>query len=82
MTASDLEGRDAGAAGVRPGSVVDFDAEAGLGTVEAEDGRRWRFHCTQISDGTRTIDVGTRVTFEVVAGHRGTWEAASVRRAA
>jgi hypothetical protein len=33
------------------------------------------FHCTAISDGTRTIDVGTRVAFSPVAGHRGTTEA-------
>ncbi|MBO0692389.1 MAG: cold shock domain-containing protein [Acidimicrobiaceae bacterium] len=65
--------------GVRAGCVVDFDEQVGLGTVESEDGRRWRFHCTQIADGTRTIAVGTLVTFEVVAGHRGAWEAVSVR---
>ncbi|MCL2393815.1 MAG: cold shock domain-containing protein [Acidimicrobiaceae bacterium] len=61
------------------GTVVEFDEEAGLGTVESEDGRRWRFHCTQIADGTRTIDAGTGVTFEVVAARRGAWEAAAVR---
>jgi cold shock CspA family protein len=64
---------------VRSGTVATFDTEVGLGTVEAEDGERWLFHCTQITDGTRTIAVGTRVTFEVVAGRRGTWEAAAVR---
>jgi CspA family cold shock protein len=64
---------------VHSGFVAAFDEEVGLGTVETDDGRQWRFHCTQITDGTRTIAVGTRVTFDVVAGHRGTWEAASVR---
>lgn len=64
---------------VRPGCVVAFDEAVGLGTVESDDGRRYRFHCTQISDGTRTIAVGTPVTFEVVAARRGTWEAAAVR---
>jgi len=59
--------------------VAAFDEQVGLGTVETDDGRTWRFHCTQITDGSRTIDVGTRVSFDVVAGHGGTWEAASVR---
>jgi cold shock CspA family protein len=45
--------------------------------VEAGDDR-WFFHCTQIADGTRTIAVGTPVTFEVRPGQRGTWEATHV----
>jgi hypothetical protein len=36
------------------------------------------FHCTQIADGTRTIDVGTAVTFEVRAGAMGRWEATTL----
>jgi cold shock protein len=60
------------------GVVAEFDAEKGFGSVEGEDGRRLFFHCTQIAGGTRTIDVGTAVTFEVVAGHLGRYEAAEV----
>jgi cold shock CspA family protein len=60
------------------GTVADFDEHAGFGTVRAEDGRELFFHCTQIADGTRRIEVGTAVRFEVVAGHLGTWEAARV----
>jgi cold shock CspA family protein len=59
------------------GVVTEFDEPRGWGVVEAE-GRELPFHCTQISDGTRRIDVGTRVTFEVVAGGMGRWEAAAV----
>ena len=58
------------------GKVVEFDEHVGLGEVEGEDGRRYGFHCTQIADGTRTIAVGTDVTFEVFPGHLGRWEAA------
>jgi cold shock protein len=36
------------------------------------------FHCTAIVDGTRTIAVGTRVEFEIVAGHQGRWEARAI----
>jgi CspA family cold shock protein len=62
------------------GTVEAFDDEVGLGTVLALDGTRYPFHCTQISDGTRTIKPGVTVEFDVVAGHRGQWEAARLRR--
>ncbi len=62
------------------GTVAEFDEPKGYGTVRATDGRDLFFHCTQIADGTRTIPVGEAVEFEVVAGHRGNWEAADIRR--
>ncbi|HET9077893.1 MAG TPA: hypothetical protein VFN68_13245 [Acidimicrobiales bacterium] len=62
------------------GRVVDYDEAVGLGTVEDAGGRRFGFHCTQIADGTRRIDAGTRVAFEVVAARRGSWEAARLTR--
>jgi cold shock CspA family protein len=62
------------------GEVSTFDAHVGLGTVRAEDGRELEFHCTQLADGTRTIDVGAAVRFEVVPGHLGRWEAARVEK--
>ena len=60
------------------GTVSEFDEAKGYGTVRTEDGRELFFHCTQIADGSRTIAVGTDVTFEVVAGHMGRWEAAEI----
>jgi cold shock CspA family protein len=62
---------------IMEGRVAEFDEDRGVGCVEAGS-ERWFFHCTQIEDGTRTIATGTPVTFEVRAGHRGTWEAARV----
>lgn len=59
----------------RRGTVTDFDEARGLGVVTAEDGVTYPFHCTQIADGTRTIDVGAAVRFEVGPGLRGRWEA-------
>jgi cold shock CspA family protein len=59
------------------GHVSEFDEQRGWGTIEAE-GRSLPFHCTQITDGTRTIAVGTAVTFEVRPGGMGRWEAAQV----
>jgi CspA family cold shock protein len=64
---------------MKTGAVAEFDEAKGFGTVEAEDGERLFFHCTAIADGSRTIDPGTAVMFEVVAGHLGRWEAAHVR---
>lgn len=61
------------------GTVVEFDPAVGLGAVRAgEDGVLYPFHCTQIADGSRTVEVGAEVTFSVVAGRLGRWEAAGV----
>ena len=43
------------------GRVSDFDEHVGLGHVTADDGDRHLFHCVEIADGTRTIDVGADV---------------------
>lgn len=64
------------------GTVVAFDEHAGLGTIGASDAQEFLFHCTQLIDGTRRIEVGAGVRFEVVAGHLGRWEAARVERLA
>ena len=48
------------------GRVTDFDEQVGLGHVTADDGTAHLFHCVEIADGTRTIDVGTRVQFDVM----------------
>ena len=47
------------------GKVTAYDSHVGLGTVEAETGEQYLFHCTQITDGTREIAVGEAVTFVV-----------------
>ena len=60
------------------GVVADFDEQKGYGTVRADDGRELFFHCTQIADGSRTMPAGVAVTFEIVPGHLGRWEASSV----
>jgi CspA family cold shock protein len=64
------------------GKVSAFDEHRGLGEIVADDGGAYSFHCTEITDGTRTIAVGTAVEFEVVAGHLGRWEAAEVAKVA
>jgi CspA family cold shock protein len=57
--------------------VRSFDEHIGLGTIVDDDGAEYLFHCVEIADGTRTIDVGTRVVF-VPMRKFGKWEAAAV----
>ncbi len=64
-----------GAAGPRLGRVASFDAARGLGTVTDETGAVYTFHATAIADGSRRIDVGTRVGYSLVPGHGGRHEA-------
>jgi CspA family cold shock protein len=59
------------------GKVVSFDAPRGLGVVVDDDGADFPFHCTAIADGSRTIEPGTRVRFEIAPG-LGRWEAAAL----
>ena len=60
------------------GSVVAFDAAAGLGEVERADGIRFAVHCIEIVDGTRVIEVGAAVTFDLLC-KLGRYEASAVR---
>jgi CspA family cold shock protein len=64
--------------GAHDGTVATFDEAKGIGTVAGDEGPSYSFHCTQITDGTRTIAPGTAVSFVVRAGHLGRWEAAAV----
>jgi cold shock CspA family protein len=62
----------------RPGIVVAFDAQLGLGSLRDDDGAEHQFHATAISNGTRRVDVGTPVFFGQVASHGGVTEACPV----
>ena len=45
------------------GQVTQFGEFIGLGEITDSKGRVWPFHCVSIADGTRTIPVGTHVSF-------------------
>jgi cold shock CspA family protein len=47
------------------GVVVSFEEHAGLGLVRSDTGSVLAFHCISIADGTRTIQNGQAVLFEV-----------------
>ncbi len=59
------------------GVVTAYDDHAGFGEVEA-GGVVYGFHCTQLLDGSRHAEPGQAVSFRVVPGHRGRWEASEV----
>ena len=61
------------------GTVVEFDEPRGLGEIEA-NGVKYPFHCTALLDGTRAIDVGATVDFEVRPAGMGRWEATRLQR--
>ncbi len=59
----------------RRGTVSEFDEADGLGTSpRPTTAPSYPFHCIEIADGTRTIDVGTEVSFDLLAKF-GRWEA-------
>jgi cold shock CspA family protein len=66
--------------GAATGVVIEFDEHRGLGVIASGDGTRYPFHCTQIADGSRTIEPGAEVTFEIVAGVLGKREATAIAR--
>lgn len=47
------------------GMVTGFDDAQGLGEIRLDDSEAmFPFHCVSISDGSRTISVGTKVSFD------------------
>jgi cold shock CspA family protein len=64
---------------VMTGRVTAFDEAVGLGVITGDDGTEYPFHCVEISDGTRTIDVGAEVEFGALY-KLGRVEAAGIRR--
>jgi cold shock CspA family protein len=60
------------------GTVALFDEPRGLGVVRGDDGAEYPFHCTAIVDGTRTIDVGAKVEFEL-RPYVGRYEATAIQ---
>ena len=60
------------------GAVTEFNEAAGLGVVAGDDGVDYRFHCVEIADGSRTIEVGATVTFRPLR-KLGLVEAADLR---
>jgi CspA family cold shock protein len=45
------------------GVVTGFDEHVGLGVITDGAGSEYPFHCAEIADGTRTIEIGADVEF-------------------
>lgn len=63
--------------------VRSYDSPVGMGVVELDSVdlpliQTLDFHCTQIADGTREIEVGVAVLIDVMATGPGCWEAGRV----
>ncbi|MGB8861232.1 MAG: hypothetical protein WCC60_18385 [Ilumatobacteraceae bacterium] len=71
--------RSAAAGSAHLGTIVAFDAAVGLGEVERDDGAHFSFHCIELSDGTRSIEVGVPVTFRLLC-KLGRYQAADIAR--
>lgn len=56
------------------GVVAVYESDSGLGIAESA-GDRWLFHCTSIVGGSRSIEAGTDISFEVGPGGPGRFEA-------
>jgi cold shock CspA family protein len=48
------------------GTVTAFDAHVGLGDITVTDGTIVMFHCAEIADGSRKIDIGSEVECDIV----------------
>lgn len=62
----------------RTGIVIEFDEHVGLGSVRDELGEEFFFHCTEITDGTRRIEIGAAVSFAVSPAHKGLYQATAL----
>jgi cold shock CspA family protein len=62
------------------GVVAAFDEARGVGVIRVDGGSELPFHCTAIADGTRSVTVGQRVRFRVVAALLGRWEASAIEK--
>jgi CspA family cold shock protein len=64
---------------VLDGTVTEFDDAKGLGAIAGANGTSYQFHCIEIADGTRTIDVGQAVSFQPLPKF-GRVQAARIRK--
>jgi CspA family cold shock protein len=61
------------------GVVTGFDEVVGLGVISDAGGDPYPFHCIEIADGSRSVEIGAEVRFDLLA-KLGRWEAANIRR--
>jgi cold shock CspA family protein len=60
------------------GVVTKFDEARGDGLITGDTGELFYFHCVALRDGSRHVDVGTRVSAQRSVGHLGEDEATDI----
>ncbi len=63
---------------MRTGVVIEFDEARGLGALADDEGATTPFQCLAIADGSRSIAVGARVSFDLIPTI-GRYEAWNIR---
>lgn len=58
--------------------MVEEDVTPVSSDAVAASGRRWPFHCVAIADGSRHVEIGTRVRFVLGPAPTGVLEARSI----
>jgi cold shock CspA family protein len=64
------------------GVIESFDDARGDGTLRSDEHGVFYFHCVEILDGTRNVDVGARVRARRVVGRLGRDEAGRIQKIA
>ena len=64
------------------GVVHSFDDRRGDGFVLSDAGETFYFHCVSISEGSRHVDEGERISARRSVGHRGHDELVALARLA
>ncbi|MGH3733223.1 MAG: hypothetical protein ACRDVC_07615 [Acidimicrobiales bacterium] len=62
------------------GVIESFDDRRGDGVLLSDDGERLYFHCVEIANGARHIEVGVRAYGERHVGHVGRDEVVAVHQ--
>jgi cold shock CspA family protein len=60
------------------GTVTQFDEHIGLGEITTDSGDVVPFHCVNIANGSRTIEIGAKVNAETFLHARGRIEARNI----
>jgi len=62
------------------GRIEVFEELRGDGILESDEGIAFHFHCVNIADGSRSVNLGQRVSARRGVGHLGRDEAFAIEK--